>query len=59
MKDKSLQYLDSLGGSGHDVLRVLVSLPTKQLLEFIVSNAWVANYSGFVIILCSIVRLKV
>lgn len=26
MKDKTLQYFDSLGGLGHDVLKVLVSL---------------------------------
>ena len=38
MKDKTFQYLDSLGGLGHDVLNVLVSLTTKQnvtlLLEY-------------------------
>jgi len=44
MKDKTFQYLDSLGGLGHDVLNVLVSLTTKQnvtlLLEYSVWNAW-------------------
>lgn len=54
MKDKTLQYLDSLGGLGRDVLRVLVNLPDQTESYIIVRHldynawyAWVAfaNYS--------------
>ena len=62
MKDKTFQYLDSLGGLGHDVLNVLVSLTTKQnvtlLLELSEMHG-IANYSGFVIIVYTTVELKV
>ncbi|WVZ67036.1 hypothetical protein U9M48_016175 [Paspalum notatum var. saurae] len=33
VKDKTLQYLDSLGGSGHDVLRVLARYIMDELRD--------------------------